>query len=274
MPSPGVDIEDSRPAARLGELSGYVLAAIAVVLPGIGPIVAAGPLAAGLGEAAGHVAGGLASALSGAGVDEARAAALQQAVEQGAVLLAVHTVPEQVSAILATLDRSGATASTPRTGASSHVARAIDQDRFTIGVFQDAAWARRGVEALLRDGFIADVDYHPRQRLTGSGRLIESTLGAPADRVDLKSLGPVLARGPLVAALQGARQRSRVVRPRGDDRPWRVSRPTTATFTKRSPGAAGILVAIRSEPRAADALAKLHAYGGGNAAIGAWTGRV
>jgi hypothetical protein len=107
--TPGVDIEDSRSAGRLGELSGYVLAAIALVLPGIGPIVAAGPLAAGLGEAAGHVAGGLASALSGAGVDVGRAAALQQAVEEGAVLLAVHTVPEQVSAVIATLDRNGAT---------------------------------------------------------------------------------------------------------------------------------------------------------------------
>jgi hypothetical protein len=107
--TPGVDIEDSRPAARLGELSGHVLAAIALVLPGIGPIVAAGPLAAGLGEAAGHVAGGLASALSGAGVDEARAATLQAAVEKGAVLLAVHTVPARASAILTTLDRSGAT---------------------------------------------------------------------------------------------------------------------------------------------------------------------
>jgi hypothetical protein len=39
-------------------------------------------------------------------------------------------------------------------------------------------------------------------------------------------------------------------------------------------GRGGILVAIRSEPRAADALAILHSYGGGNAAIGAWTGRV
>jgi len=107
--TPGVDIEDSRPAARLGELSGHVLAAIALVMPGIGPIVAAGPLAAGLGEAAGHVAGGLASALSGAGVDESRASALQLAVEQGAVLLAVHTVPEQGSGLLDTLRRSGAT---------------------------------------------------------------------------------------------------------------------------------------------------------------------
>jgi hypothetical protein len=36
----------------------------------------------------------------------------------------------------------------------------------------------------------------------------------------------------------------------------------------------GVLVAIRTESRAADALAVLHAYGGGNAAIGAWHGRV
>ncbi|MDP6582991.1 MAG: hypothetical protein QF681_20305, partial [Vicinamibacterales bacterium] len=36
----------------------------------------------------------------------------------------------------------------------------------------------------------------------------------------------------------------------------------------------GVLVAIDNESRAADALAILHSYGGGNAAIGAWTGRV
>jgi hypothetical protein len=36
----------------------------------------------------------------------------------------------------------------------------------------------------------------------------------------------------------------------------------------------GVLVAVRSEPRAADALSTLHCYGGGNAAIGAWTGRL
>ena len=88
--SPGVDIEDSRAAARLGELSGQVLAAIAVVLPGIGPIVAAGPLSAGLGEAAGHVAGGLASALKNAGVPAERADHIVEDIERGGVLLAVH----------------------------------------------------------------------------------------------------------------------------------------------------------------------------------------
>lgn len=106
--TPGSDIEDSRPAARLGELSGQVLAAIALVLPGIGPIVAAGPLSAGLGEAAGHVAGGIASVLTGAGVSEPRAAALQKAVEQGSVLIGVHAVPGTVVAVRDALRASGA----------------------------------------------------------------------------------------------------------------------------------------------------------------------
>jgi hypothetical protein len=107
--SPGVDIEDSRSAARLGELSGQVLAAIAVVLPGIGPIVAAGPLSAGLGEAAGHVAGGLISALKTAGVPAERAAQIQKDIERGAVLLAVHASPVALEAI-----RSALASASPR----------------------------------------------------------------------------------------------------------------------------------------------------------------
>src|ERR671915_1537048 len=50
--SPGSEIEDSAPASRLGELGAHVLSAIALVMPGIGPIVADGPLAAGRREAA------------------------------------------------------------------------------------------------------------------------------------------------------------------------------------------------------------------------------
>ena len=105
--SPGADIEDSRTAAILGELGGQVLAAIALVMPGIGPIVAAGPLSAGLGEAAGHVAGSVASVLSGAGLTEERAEALQRAVESGAVLLGVHASEGEAAAIRDVLVASG-----------------------------------------------------------------------------------------------------------------------------------------------------------------------
>jgi hypothetical protein len=153
------------------------------------------------------------------------------------------------------------------------VARAIDQDRFTIGVFQDAAWARRGVEALLRDGFAADSITILAKDSPEAAGLIESTLGTPAGYVELKALGPIVARGPLVAALQGADN-------------GLASSGLGATIGRAGfqahdgyifetlTGRGGVLVAVRSEPRCADALARLHAYGGGNAAIGAWTGKV
>jgi hypothetical protein len=107
--TPGAEIEDSAVASRLGELSGHILAAIALVLPGIGPIVAGGPLAAGLGEAAGHVAGGVASALSGAGVEASRADALERAIKEGAILVGVHTIQSQAAGVRALLQASGAT---------------------------------------------------------------------------------------------------------------------------------------------------------------------
>jgi len=93
--SPGSEIEDSPGASRLGELSGYILAAIAIGLPGTGGVVAAGPLAAELGEVAGHVAGQVAGDLKAtlmkAGMSETDADAWRAQIESGrAILLGVH----------------------------------------------------------------------------------------------------------------------------------------------------------------------------------------
>ncbi len=106
--TPGAEIEDSRVAARLGELGGQILAAIAVVLPGIGPIVTAGPLAADLGEAAGHMAGGVASVLARSGLSDARATQWQDRVRHGDVLLGVHVRHGDVAAIRTALEQQGA----------------------------------------------------------------------------------------------------------------------------------------------------------------------
>jgi hypothetical protein len=144
--------------------------------------------------------------------------------------------------------------------------------RFTVGVFQDLEWAERGVNALKKHGL-------PAESLTILGKaspelaaFIDRQLGAPIS-IEIKDLGPGLARGPLVAALQGsdvglerlgiAGTMRRVGFQAHDGRIF-------DTLTARG----GVLVAIHSEPRAADALAVLHSYGGGNAAIGAWSGRV
>ena len=93
--SPGSEIEDSTAASRLGELSGYILAAIAIGLPGTGAVVAAGPLAAELGEVAGHVAGQVAGDLKAtlvkAGMSESDADEWRARIEDGrAILLGVH----------------------------------------------------------------------------------------------------------------------------------------------------------------------------------------
>lgn len=148
-----------------------------------------------------------------------------------------------------------------------------DTGRFTIGVFQDASWARRGLEALIGAGFMPESLTILALDTPEAAGLIESLLGGPAQRVELKALGPAVARGPLIAALQGS-----------DDGLTSVGIGGTITragfqvhdgfLYETLTGRGGILVAIRNEPRAADALAKLHAFGGGNAAIGAWTGRV
>jgi hypothetical protein len=155
------------------------------------------------------------------------------------------------------------------------VARMIDVEtgRFTIGVFQDVAWAQKGLAALQAAGLSPASLSIIAKESPEVASLIERTLGGPAERLDLAATGPILARGPVLAALQGATgdlpklgiagTMRRVGFQSHDGRIYEV-------LTARG----GVLVAIHSEPRAADALAVLHSYGGGNAAIGAWTGRV
>jgi hypothetical protein len=106
--SPGSELEDSRTASRLGELSAHLFAAVALMLPGIGPIVAVGPLAAGLGEAAGHVAGGLARMLERAGLSADEAERWQSRVEEGAVLVGAHADEARAVAAAEALRTNGA----------------------------------------------------------------------------------------------------------------------------------------------------------------------
>jgi hypothetical protein len=106
--SPGSEIEDSRQAGHLGELGGFILAAIAIGMPGTGAIVAAGPLAAELGEAAGHVAGHLSSTLVKAGLSDKDAVDWQLRIHAGAVLLGVHARSVQPAAAETQLKSNGA----------------------------------------------------------------------------------------------------------------------------------------------------------------------
>jgi hypothetical protein len=105
--SPGSELEDSPAAGRLGELSAHLISAIALVMPGIGPIVADGPLAADLGEVAGHAAGGVARILERAGLDSADAEQWQSRIREGAILVGAHVTPEGVAEARHALSQAG-----------------------------------------------------------------------------------------------------------------------------------------------------------------------
>jgi hypothetical protein len=144
---------------------------------------------------------------------------------------------------------------------------------FTVGVFQDIAWADKGIAALKQAGFAPESMTVICKDTEEASALFVRVFGAAGERLELGGIGPSLGRGPLVDALQGP---GRDLAKRGlsgtmmrvgfQSHDGRIFDVLTAR--------GGILVAIRSEPRAADALALLHSYGGGNAAIGAWTGRL
>lgn len=87
--------------AALGGLGGLLVGLGALTIPGIGPVMAAGPLAtavaalagAGAGALAGGAAGGLLGALVEAGLPEEQASLYAEGVRRGGTLLAVR-VPE------------------------------------------------------------------------------------------------------------------------------------------------------------------------------------
>ena len=144
---------------------------------------------------------------------------------------------------------------------------------FTIGVFQDVEWAQRGLEALGKEGFAAESLSLITRQTPEAADLLKRTFGLDGDTMDVARIGSVVAHGPLVAALQGTD---------GDLGSAGIAATMRRagfqahdgyifeTLTARG----GVLVGVHSEPRAADALAVMFAYGGGNASIGAWAGRV
>jgi uncharacterized protein (TIGR02271 family) len=81
--------------AAVGGITGLLLGAAAMLIPGIGPIVAVGPLAAGLagavtGGVTGAVVGGVVGALEDAGVDHDTASYYDERFKKGGYLLTVR----------------------------------------------------------------------------------------------------------------------------------------------------------------------------------------
>jgi hypothetical protein len=149
----------------------------------------------------------------------------------------------------------------------------VDAGRFTVGVFQDVAWARKGIDALKAAGLVNEALSIVAKESPEVSALIDGTIGGPAERLALDTIGTVAAKGPIVAALQGPARDLPKLGVAGTMRRVGFQSHDGRIF-EALVARGGVLVAIHSEPRAADALAVLHSYGAGNAAIGAWTGRV
>jgi hypothetical protein len=94
----------------IGGTLGLLAGIGALAIPGVGPLIAAGPIVATLaGAGAGGAVGGMVGALVGMGIPEYEAKRYEGAVKDGGTLLSVHCdTSEQVDAAKASLKNTGA----------------------------------------------------------------------------------------------------------------------------------------------------------------------
>jgi hypothetical protein len=127
----------------IGGALGVLAGAGALAIPGIGPIIAAGPLMAGLaGLGAGGAVGGLVGALVGMGIPEYEAKRYEGRVKDGGTLLSVHCdTSDQVTRAKHLLAGAEATDISSTSESASAKDRDDDSDE-TTRISQDAQIAQ------------------------------------------------------------------------------------------------------------------------------------
>lgn len=105
--------EGAATGAVIGGLGGLVVGLAALAIPGIGPVLAAGPLASalvagGIGAGVGAVAGGLVGALVDLGLSEEEAGYYAEGIRRGGTLLTVTTTENMANRAMDVLDRHNA----------------------------------------------------------------------------------------------------------------------------------------------------------------------
>jgi uncharacterized membrane protein len=89
----------------LGGLAGLAVGAGALAIPGVGPIIAAGPIA---GLLSGAAAGGIAGGLVDYGIPKERSEYYEDKVKQGHALVSVQAAPDKTQNAADVLRREGA----------------------------------------------------------------------------------------------------------------------------------------------------------------------
>ena len=93
----------------IGGVAGLAISLMGLAIPGIGPIIAAGPIAAALaGAGAGAVAGGLIGGLTDLGVDKEDAQYYAESVRRGGALVTVRADETRADEASAVMRRHGA----------------------------------------------------------------------------------------------------------------------------------------------------------------------
>jgi len=115
--------------ATVGGAIGLLAGLGSIAIPGVGPLIAAGPIVGMLaGAGAGGAVGTLVGALIGMGIPEYEAKRYEGLVKDGGVLMSVHcTTSEEIDRAKNLLERSGATdvSSTSEKTVSSHGVRKL-----------------------------------------------------------------------------------------------------------------------------------------------------
>jgi hypothetical protein len=126
----------------IGGTLGLLAGIGALAIPGVGPLIAAGPIVATLaGVGAGGAVGGIVGALVGMGIPEYEAKRYEGAVKGGGTLLSVHCdTSEQVDIAKASLNETGARDVASSTEAASSTSGA----RETFGEISDPAARKSG----------------------------------------------------------------------------------------------------------------------------------
>ncbi|MEN9937582.1 MAG: hypothetical protein RLZZ387_4161 [Chloroflexota bacterium] len=175
----------------LGGLLGLLIGVGALAIPGIGPVLAAGPLAAALGTAGataavgagiGAAAGGVLGALIGAGVPEEEAHAYAEGVRRGGTLVTVSTTDDMASRAASILTSAGA----------------VDLNKRSVE-WRSGGWSRFDENAEPYTGVTsADEEWRESSKAgTVGGGLAGAATGAAAGSV----AGPV---GTVVGGIAGA----------------------------------------------------------------------
>jgi uncharacterized protein (TIGR02271 family) len=145
--------------AALGGISGLLVGLGALAIPGIGPVIAAGPLVTTLaGAGLGATAGGIIGALTDLGVPEEEAHYYAEGVRRGGVLVAVDTDDRRADHAAEIMERAGA----------------IDVDERAMQ-WRQSGWTR----------FDPDVEpYHTAERLAAESYRLTPSQRAPEQHAE------------------------------------------------------------------------------------------